>query len=465
MAGTVIWGPVELTATSPQYVYFEYSGTYSGLGYGDSGVTARICDYGTGVRDHSAAVTARGATYSGFYNFGSGKHIVTIEIFNGSSGGVEGKLSVKGSAAPTLYASTFTAANVNFGNTSTVNISNTNISSVKHAVTWAVGGYSHSEYVAQGVTSVRYTIPTDWLSQVPNATSGTLTIYVQTMNSSGTQIGAIASANYTVYVPTNIVPSIGSLTAAIHNPVSGFNQYIQGMTGAKITINNPAAGSGATIQSYSLALSKEENYTLSGEVYTISKFANSGDIKCTVTVTDSRGRTASKDITINVTAYSKPGISQTVVYRCDSNETEDDAGTYARVMCVATKSNIPGNSLYIDTMYYKELLPSDKYTGANNMASGTYYLIGGDIDPNVTYIVQYRVYDTICGSANAVTITNRIETSPYSIHIKNGGNGVAFGKTSERDDAIEIRGNWDLYYKGKLIEQLIREICESVING
>lgn len=462
MAGTSLFTQT-VSATSPQYVYLSYSGTYSGLGYGDSGVLVRVYDNGELIKEHSAAVSAVRATYSGSHNLGSGNHIVWIDLFNGTSNDFDGSMTVKGSAAPTLSASTFTAADVNFGAVSKVSISNSNISSVKHLVSWTVGTKYATKNVAAGVSSVEYTIPTSWMSEVPNSTSGTLTVAVKTMNSSGTQIGSVASQTYKVNVPTSVIPSIGSLTPSIYNPVSGFNTYIQGMTGAKITINNPKAGDGATIKSYDIT--PNQDTSLKDLVYTVSKLSNSGSIKFTVTIKDSRGRTASKDVTINVTPYAKPNISQMVVYRCDANGNEDSAGTYARVMCVATKSDISGNNLYINTQYYKEVSPNTKYTGENSMESGVYYLIGGNMDPNSTYIVQYTVYDSICGVSNAVTLSGRVETSPYSIHIKNGGNGVAFGKTSERDDSVEIKSTWDLYYKGKPIDQLIRDICRDVIRN
>lgn len=462
----IVWGPEEITATAPQYVRFEYSGRYAGLGGGDSGVTARICDYSVGVRDHSAAATAYDASYSGTYDFKPGTHKVTIEIFNGRSLEVHGKLYVAGSAAPTLAASTFTAADINFGETSTVSLANANISSVKHNVTWKVGNKSYSVDVPQGSKSTSYKITktSDWMSQVASATSGTLTITVKTLKPDGTQIGQTASKDYKIYVPTDVVPSIGSLSPSIYNAVSGFNMYIQKVTGAQITIKNPAAGTGATIRGYSLSPSKTESYAYNNLVYTINKLSNSGSIKFTVTITDSRGRTASKDVTINVTAYSKPSISQTVAYRCDSKNNESETGTFARVMCVASKTNISGNTLYISTKYYKETSPATKYTGASSMASGSYYRIGGDIDANSTYIVQYTVYDTISGSGNAVTATARVGSTPYSIHVRNGGDGVAFGKVSERK-GVEINSDWTLYYKGKALEQVIMEIARVVMHG
>ena len=76
-----------------------------------------------------------------------------------------------------------------------------------------------------------------------------------------------------------------------------------------------------------------------------SNIRDSGSLKYTVTVTDSRGFTASTIKTINVTGYSYPTISMEA-FRSNSSGTKDvSSGTYICVKPVFTYSAITGNSI------------------------------------------------------------------------------------------------------------------------
>lgn len=350
---------------------------------------------------------------------------------------------------PTYSASTFTAANVNFGSSSTVTISNANISALRHKITWAVGSHSHeSSYTSVGAKTASYTIPTSWMDAAPSSTSATLTITLKTYNGS-TQVGNNYVKTYKANVPSSVVPTLGSISVAIYNASSAVpNKYIQGVTGARITFNNASPGSGASgISTYTLKCSASETMTRSGNVFTISTLKNSGSLKFTATVTDSRGRKSTAVTkTITVVAYSKPTISSATAFRCNSEGVQDESGTYLSISCVTNYTNISGNSLVTNSQYYKTTSSSTKYTAKNNMKSGVVYIVGnGNIEPESGYSVSFETSDTIGNSAKLIV---NVQTTPYSIHVKNGGNGVAFGKTSERSNAVELAPTWGLYYKG-----------------
>jgi hypothetical protein len=258
-----------------------------------------------------------------------------------------------------------------------------------------------------------------------------------------------------VIVPSNIVPSIGSLSASVYNPRSGFSGvYIQGLTGANITMSNVNAGSGASIRSYSCVVSTGETATRNGNVFTVTTLNHSGSIKFSVSVTDTRGRvSAVQEITISVVAYSAPTVTAAVAYRCTSEGIARETGTYAAIRAVVSYTPLSGNSVTLNSKYYVSTYPSTKYTAQNNMTSGTEYIIGGGtLNVSYTYYVEFTATDTMGGTS---TITTQIQTSAYSIHVKNGGLGVAFGKTSEVDGSVEINSQWNLYYKGFIVLPVI----------
>ena len=87
------------------------------------------------------------------------------------------------------------------------------------------------------------------------------------------------------------------------------------------------------------------------------------------------------------------------------------------------------------------------------MSSDTQYIIGGgSLNVSYTYYVEFTVTDTM---GSTTTLSVQIQTSAYSIHVKNGGMGVAFGKTSEHNGSVEINSQWELYYKGFIVLPVI----------
>lgn len=351
---------------------------------------------------------------------------------------------------PTYTASTFSASSVEFGASSKVTISNTNISALRHKVTWTVGSHTHtSSYTSVGATSASYTIPTSWMDAVPTATSMNMTISLDTYNGT-TKIGNTATKTVKVTVPSSVVPTLTSVTAAVYNPVTGFsNQYIQGKTGVTLTFNGATPGTGATANTFTYTISASPTETISSTstagVYRVTTLSNSGSIKFTAYVKDARGRkSTSVTRTITVKEYSPPSFTSTYAARCTSNGTESDTGTYARIMANVDYSDFSGNSITINSKYYRS--SSDKNPARNGMASGTYYTVGGgELSINYSWYIEFTATDTVGSSAS---VTLKIQSQPYAIHVRSGGTGVAFGKMAEGNNRVEINPEWGLYYKG-----------------
>lgn len=126
---------------------------------------------------------------------------------------------------------TLSPSTLNAGDTMTVTISNPNLASLSHNVTWALGPYSYTASVGTGVATTSILMPLDWLAAIPSALSGTGTVTVDTY-SGGTYIGR-NSYVFTLGVPASVVPSVSSITAArIDNSVpSTWGIYVQNRSG------------------------------------------------------------------------------------------------------------------------------------------------------------------------------------------------------------------------------------------
>lgn len=326
------------------------------------------------------------------------------------------------------------------GSASTVTFTNPYLNNVYHIVDWRFGSsLVHSARTNIGDSSISYTIPLSWLTNIPNATSGTATVSVTTYSYAGSELGT-DTYSFTITAPSTAVPTISLATARIDNSVpSSWGIYVQGQSGIKITAT--AAGyQGSTVASYTI--SGGATGTQTSNVFTISKIYTSGTVTYTVKVTDSRGRTASASVSISVVAYSAPAFSATDAFRCVAGGTASDTGTYISAKASGTYASVSSkNSMTLKVQY--TLSTSEAYSTAVILTNGTASIIGnGSIDINYSFKVKFTLSDAF----NTIEKVLNVGTAAFTVFFRQGGNGVAIGKVSERANAVEINPDWDIYH-------------------
>ena len=330
-------------------------------------------------------------------------------------------------------------SSVEAGGTSTVTFINPYLSNVYHVVDWRFGTKVKSTTTAVGASSTSYTIPLSWLTVIPSATSGTATVSVTTYASGGLELGT-DTYSFTITAPSSAVPTLSLAATRINNSVpSSWGIYVQGQSG--VTITATAAGyQGSTISSYTI--SGGATGTQSSNVFTISTIYSSGTITYTVKVTDSRGRTATASTSISVVAYSAPAFSATDAFRCIANGTASDTGTYISAKATGTFSSVSNkNSMTLKVQY--ALSTSGAYSTAVTLTNGTASIIGnGSIDINYSFKVKFTLSDQF----NTIEKVLNVGTAAFTVFFRQGGNGVAIGKVSERANAVEINPDWDIYH-------------------
>ena len=277
------------------------------------------------------------------------------------------------------------------GTASTVTFINPYLNNVYHAVDWRFGStLVHSAVTSVGQSSVSYTIPVSWLTNIPNATSGTATVSVTTYASGGAELGT-DTYSFTITAPTSAVPTISVAAARVNNSVpSSWGVYVQGKSG--VTITATATGyQGSTISSYTI--SGGATGTQSSNVFTVSVIYSNGTVTYTVKVTDSRGRTATASVSISVVAYSAPSFTATEAFRCASNGTASETGTYISAKASGTYSSVSNkNSMTLKVQY--GLTTSTAYSTATTLTNGTASVIGaGSIDANYSFNVKFTLTD------------------------------------------------------------------------
>lgn len=279
------------------------------------------------------------------------------------------------------------------------------------------------------------------MNAIPNSTSGSGTITLETYEGS-TLLGTDTSS-FTLNVPNTIIPTISAATASVVNPseISSWGVYVQGYSQAKIAIS--ALGSySSTIVKYNIT----GEQTLTGTTSSITSDAlmNSGSRSFTVTVTDSRGRTSeAKTVTVFVNAYAKPSFISATAFRSDSAGTATESGTYIKAYAVFSYNPVGSNNTVTATYAYQKLGDPSWTEGMSSAASNISYIFGnGGISTASSYIVKMTLTDKL----NTVEKIINIGTAAYAMFFKAGGNGVAFGKVSEKEKAVEIAPDWSFYH-------------------
>ena len=247
----------------------------------------------------------------------------------------------------------------------------------------------------------------------------------------------------TLNVPASVVPSISTVTIEDTNTtvVERIEAYVRLLSLLSVSIT--AAGSyGSTISSYRSSLDGVQYTTAS---FTANKrLSTAGEMTLTVTVTDSRGRTATHTTMFTVLDYSYPSITLFKAERCNSDGSAAQVdGTNVRYSfggSVAPLNNKNGLSCAV---YYK-LTSASAWTLAETMAitsytlSATNKLLTQTFAALSSFDIKVRLTDYFYYVEQAVSIG----TKGVIMDFLASGNGIAFGKVAEESGYAEF--GWPL---------------------
>lgn len=327
---------------------------------------------------------------------------------------------------------------------SAIKISGTSASSnfsYKVYVTWN-GTKTQIGTIASGTTTPNfsYTIPTAWEKNIPDSTSGIATFTLETISGS-TSVGS-KSVNATIKVRSSIVPMIGTVGISDTNSIcAGIGQYVQNQSKLKFSIAT-SGNQGSTITSVS---TKFNGQTYSGSTFTTQAIQNSGTLSYTITVTDSRGRTATKSGSITVVAYSPPSLTNVSAKRANSGYAVDESsGTYALLhfkVGFTSLSSKNATSFYIQYRTSGASSWTKINSWANNYTLEQDYKAGNLFtSTTTTYEIAFGVKDKFMSdySWQIVTVTPTYTLINFG---KDGKSLTFFGQDGNNANRLTVKGD------------------------
>ena len=367
--------------------------------------------------------------------------------------GLHGTITVSGNLGLTAIPSSSSvsvSAGV-IGSAVTINI-NRQSSSFKHMVRYSWAGKSGT--IATNVdTSTSWTIPMDFANDIPNSSSGTGTIFVDTYSGStktGTQ-----STTFTASVPSNVKPAFSGVTlsdlnGAAQNLIPNPDTFIQVISNIKVAFNGASGSYGSSITGYRAEI-VGRNQATSSNGGSLGIMNYHGTIKIRASVSDSRGRWSdAREVSVTVLEYFAPALSFSIA-RTGSTSSTLTVTRNAKIAPL-TVSGSQKNSMTLTfkvarlgtTNFQVDTGPATgSWTSISNLVNSQANLAGNYL-ANQSWVVIGTLEDKFTRTDFMVNVPTE------SVVLSYDRSGVGVNKIREQG-ALDVKGN--IYADNKPIQQ------------
>ena len=287
----------------------------------------------------------------------------------------------------------------------------------------------------------------DFASQISNNVSGVGLLRVVTYNGS-TRIGATEKTNITFSLPNTSAysPTITGVSVADQDPtvptIMGSNSlFVDGRSIVRFNVGNSIAY-GSTI--------KEFKFEIAGQTFTdktstydlfLSRYSvGTGSVPAKVTITDTRGRSSSTTINLNIQAYSPPKLVNFDVSRVNNGTTI----TLTKTASVSSLKNgtTEKNTYTIVTKYKKSSDTAWTTAKTETNTSANFNLTGFATDASYDFLV------TVTDQLSSISVEGSVSTAQVLLDLYRDI-GVGIGKMYETGHGVLDVGG-DLWVGGNV---------------
>ena len=222
------------------------------------------------------------------------------------------------------------------------------------------------------------------------------------------QIGSTSSKTATVQTTAaNSGPTLSGFTyedsySTTKNLTGNDQLFVQSYSTLKVTPGTATAKNGASISSYTASCNGVSVSNTTGSALTVGKVEKSGNVTVTLSITDSRGYTATVSKTITVIPYSKPKISSVTLRRTNDIEAEMQLKFSGSISAVSVDGTQKNSVVYVRYRYKKTSETSyGSYTSivSGTTRSGTSFSYSNlelcNLDSNSSYDFHLQIQDKL----------------------------------------------------------------------
>lgn len=382
--------------------------------------------------------------------------------------------SGSGSAAlptiPRATQPTVSPVSGNTGSTYTIDVSTAASSAFYHDFYYSLDG--GSTYTSLFTNIPATTTTENWTpasSLLPNASSVTAIIRVDTRASSGGTILGTKTVNLPLTVPSTVVPTISAVSfvdSQVSSPdiptlMGGSGRFVQGWSKLKPT-GTATGASGSTITDDEITMVGQT--TPSGTTFGLA-VNSSGAVPYSAIATDSRGRTSVPFTgTCTVKAYNFPNLQTPTVARTSdaAGLIPDPAGTYLAVVPAASVSDLTFSGSQKNNLDYQIRTQPDTggawttvtaWTSAaaitwttKQILTGYSATLGWNIEISIRDVFGHNGFNT----ANTVQVlTVHVPTETVFMDMDQG-KGLGLGKYRDQVTGLMLDVQGDTHVSGQI---------------
>ena len=300
---------------------------------------------------------------------------------------------------------------------------------------YACGNKSHTIASKVSRDSTSWIVPKSLQSQIPKSTSIAMTIYCDTY-SNNTLIGT-TSTSFTCNIADDCVPTLSSLSCI--NPDTGDTYYWQTVSKLRAEVSCDGVYD-STITKYVMevdgqTITNYENIISSG----VLTGSGAKDVK--ITITDSRGKTATKTWTnaFTVTAYTKPSITKFTCKRTgvdeEGNEVVSNLGT---IGYFSASGSFHSNATSQTRIFKYKPTVSTTWTTINlSNTNHTDYQFSIALSAGNAYNLKFIMQDNVTSVEQDIVMQNVFPL----INMNSTGTAIAFGKECNADNKFMVGMN------------------------
>ena len=315
-------------------------------------------------------------------------------------------------------------------------------SSYYNKIVHSINGVAYAERLEGRTSTKTITLRESANAIVPNmsSASATVTVTVYTYTDSGytNQIGSPSSISFTAN--QNFPPVISAFTSSPNNSTTGITGYVSTKTTA--TLSASASGQkGASIASYAFyqndALLQSYSTSAGTKTHTTAALSGSGSVIFKVIVTDSKGLTSTRSVTISLSSYGPPTFSTYTVQRCDSDGNITNSGTYLKITVSASAAASSNNNSITSVKFSSKNKAGSTIQSGVTLANNAANTVGdGRYAASTSYIITITATDKFGTTGTIANIP--VNTARRILNVAKQGLALAIGKFSELADTFEV---------------------------